>query len=144
MKCLFYAVASAILMVGLSACDDGKITAATMPQEPDDGGDGVADKTLLNAVQRSVFNTRCTRCHGGSNHAAAGLYLVPELARQSLVNVPSAVVPGATLVVPGSHESSLLWQVVATDISKEWSFNHSNLLTSEAVYLTATWIDLEN
>lgn len=141
-KCLFYAVVSAVTAAGLSACDDGKIAESLVPQSPD-GGDAVVDATLLDAVQRQVFNARCVQCHGGSNHAAAGLYLTAGSARESLVGVASEVEPGAVRVVAGNHAASLLWQAVATDISKNWSFNHSELITPDAVYLTATWIDLE-
>lgn len=144
-KCLLCAVASVVMAAGLSACDDGKITDTTGAHDPSGGDDDVmVDMTLLDAVQRQVFTAHCVQCHGGSNHAAAGLYLTEGLSRQNLVGVTSTVDPSQKRVVAGDHKSSLLWKAIATDISKNWSYDHSHILTSDAVYLTATWIDLEN
>lgn len=139
-KCLFKPLASAILLVGLSACDEGRITDSYLTEMPA----AAEDLTLMDAVQRQVFDLRCTQCHGGSSHAAAGLYLTPGRSRESLVGKPSTVVSGAVRVVPGNHAGSLLYQAVAGDVSTSWSYNHSTLLTDTEKYLLSTWIDLEN
>jgi len=76
-KCLFKPLASAILLVGLSACDEGRIPDSYLTEMPA----AAEDLTLMDAVQRQVFDLRCTQCHGGSSHAAAGLYLTPRPGR---------------------------------------------------------------
>lgn len=144
MKCLLNAVATAALAVGLSACDDGKIRNDYFASESGNTDEAIEDLTLMDAIQRRVFSAHCIQCHGGSNHAAAGLYLTEELARQNLLDVTSEVDPTKKRVVVGNHEQSLLWQAVATDISRDWAYDHSQILTNDAVYLMATWIDLEN
>lgn len=133
-----------MILAGLSACDEGKIVGGYAADDPSGSGNSSADLTLTDAVQRQIFTARCVQCHGGSSQAAAGLYLTEGVSRQALVNRPSTVVDGATLVVPGNHDASLLWQAVASDISTEWRYNHSTLLTEADKYLLSTWIDLEN
>lgn len=145
LKCLFNAMVSATLLAGLSACDDGKIaTHTSLTDSSDDSGEVIVDHTLMDAVQRQIFSAHCVQCHGGSNHAAAGLYLTEELSRQNLLGVTSTVDPTQIRVIAGDHENSLLWKALATDISEEWAYDHSNLLTDNAIELMATWIDLEN
>lgn len=141
MKCLFATIAAAALAVGLSACDDGKIYTTNDPDDTD--GSGSSDATLTAAVQRQVFDAHCSQCHGGANdHAAAGLFLTDGVSESSLVNQESVKVPGEMRLVPGSHARSILWQTVATDLSKDWGYNHSAILDTESIYLMATWIDL--
>ncbi len=140
MKCLFTPLVSAIILVGLSACDEGRIPESHSVSEPA----AAEDLTLMGAVQRQVFDARCIQCHGGSNIAAAGLRLVEGESRGQLLGRPSKLVEGALLVTPGNHEASVLYSVVASDVSTDWSFNHSSLLTDAEKYLLSTWIDLEN
>lgn len=129
-----------MILVGLSACDEGTIPDSYMVEEPA----AAEDLTMMDAVQRRVFDARCIQCHGGSNHAAAGLRLTAGESRDRLVGQPSALVSGALLVDPGNHEASVLYRVVASDVSTSWSFNHSTLLGEAEKYLLSTWIDLEN
>ncbi len=143
MKCVCSAtVSSIILLVGLSACDEGKIQGGYAFEDPTGGI--TPDLTLPDAVQRQIFNARCVQCHGGSTHAAAGLYLTAGLSREALINRPSTVVDGATLLIPGNHQGSLLYRAVATNVSTGWAYNHSALLSDSEKYLLSTWIDLEN
>lgn len=139
-KCLFKSLASTIVLVGLLACDEGDIPDSYLTEMPA----AAEDLTLMDAVQRQVFDLRCTQCHGGSSHAAADLYLTPGKSRESLIRQPSTIVEGAVRVLPGNHAESLLYRAVADDVSTTWSYNHSTLLTDTEKYLLSTWIDLEN
>lgn len=102
---------------------------------------GNVDVSPFAAIVSDVFSTTCIQCHGGAGHAAAGLDLQPETAYGMLVNVPSAVVEDEKRVDPGNAGSSTLWQAVATDRSQVWSFDHSNLLTSEKSGFIEYWIN---
>lgn len=139
MKRFFAPLASAIVLVGLSACDEGRIAEVHTQIEPATG----EDLTLRQSVQRKIFDAHCTACHGGNGSAAAGLFLTEERSFESLYGRASAVVDGATLLVSGNHDASLLYQTVATDISVPWAYTHNNLLDDSEKYLLATWIDLE-
>ena len=137
MKCLLAPLASAMVLVGLSACDEGRITETHTAVEPAVG----ENLTLPELVQRKIFNSHCIACHGAGASAAAGLYLTEGHA--SLRELPSTVAPGKTILVPGNHAESLLYQTVATDVSTSWAYAHNNLLDADEKYLLATWIDLE-
>lgn len=139
MKCFLAPLVSAMAMVGLSACDEGRIVETHTPIEPATG----EDLTLRQSVQRHIFDAHCIACHGGNGSAAAGLFLTEGRSLESLREQPSAVVEGATLLVPGDHAASLLYQTVASDVSVPWAFTHNNLLDDSEKYLLATWIDLE-
>lgn len=141
---LLTAFAALALACGLAACDDGKI----YPDDPETGAGGTSQNpgaaTLDEAVDQRVFAAHCAQCHGGSTTPAAGLYLTEDYLPGSLVNVPSTLVDGATLMTPGFHEKSLVWEVVATDRTSSWRFDHSKLLDSGDISLLATWIDLHD
>lgn len=128
------------MLVGLSSCDEGPIPDTYLAEIPAVG----ENLTLMDAVQRQIFDARCTQCHGGSSHAAAGLYLTAGNSLGQLKGQPSTVVDGAVRLIPGDHAGSLLYRAVATDVSTSWSYNHSGLLTDSEKYLLSTWIDLEN
>lgn len=142
MKYICSAMVSTTLLVGLSACDEGKISGGHLFDDP--AGEETPDLTLPDAVQRQIFDAHCVQCHGGSTHAAAGLYLTAGLSREALVNRPSTVIEGATLLLPGNHDGSLVYRAVATNVSTDWAYNHSALLSDTKKYLLSTWIDLEN
>lgn len=137
MKCLLAPLASAMFLVGLSACDEGTIAEPHTAVEPAVG----EDLTLTESVQRKIFNAHCIACHGAGASAAAGLYLTEG--RVSLRERPSAVMPGKTILIPGNHAESLLYQTVVSDVSSSWAYAHNNLLDPSEKYLLATWIDLE-
>ena len=101
------------------------------------------DASLTGAVE-TMLMANCAQCHGGSNHAAAGLWLTDGHVNAEALNVASKKVPDLKRVQPGSHGSSVLWQVVATDLSSEWGYDHSKLLNSSSTKLLATWIDIQD
>ena len=73
-----------------------------------------------------IFNSRCVSCHGYSG----GLSL---LSYYNLMNGSN----NGDVVVPGDHESSLLWQEVDSGDMPPGNNN----LTSDQINLIAQWID---
>lgn len=102
---------------------------------------GEVDVAPFNAINSDIFTTTCLQCHGGTGTAAAGLDLNAARAYADIVNVPSRVVEGEMIVNPGNAPASTLWQIVATDVSESWRFDHSNLLTSEKSSFIEFWIN---
>lgn len=102
---------------------------------------GTVDAGMYHTIQEVVFDASCVQCHGGSSHAAAGLYLTGSESYDNLVDKPSAVIAGMDRVKPYDAEGSVLWRAVATDVSGDWSFNHSELLNSSSSDLIRSWID---
>lgn len=110
------------------------------------GGDiifnaGDVDVSPFAAISNGIFATTCLQCHGATGTAAAGLDLSPGKAYSDMVNVPSSVADGEMIVSPGNASASTLWQIVATDISDSWRFDHSNLLTSDQSSFIEFWIN---
>lgn len=68
------------------------------------------------SIQRQIFTTRdaadrpaCIQCHvAGGQAAATGLFLTEGAAYGNLVNRPSRLRPGETLVIPGDPNNSYL------------------------------------
>lgn len=93
---------------------------------------GSVNVGMFNAIQDNIFTRRCATCHGGgSGTAAAHLPLGAGLSYQNLVNTPSTVLEGRTRVVPGKASESLLYDVLTTSITADWSYTHSNLMSSD-------------
>lgn len=86
---------------------------------------GTCNSSVHAAVQKRIFNTTCANCHGGSNHAAAGLDLTEGKSYGALVDRASTKCPGATLVAPGDTASSLLYTILTTGASASWAYDHS-------------------
>ena len=102
---------------------------------------GEVNVSPFNAINRDIFTTTCLQCHGGTETPAAELDLNASKAYADIVNVPSKVVEGEMIVNPGDAPASTLWQIVATDISEAWRFDHSNLLTTEKSSFIEFWIN---
>lgn len=96
---------------------------------------------MFKVINSEIFTKTCLQCHGGTGTSAAGLDLSPEKAYADLVGVPSRVVEGEMIVAPGDASASTLWQIVATDISDTWNFDHSNLLTTDKSSFIESWIN---
>lgn len=86
---------------------------------------GTCNSSVHAAVQKRIFNTTCANCHGGSNHAAAGLDLTEGKSYDALVGKASTKCSGAMLVAPGDTASSLLYTILMTDASASWAYDHS-------------------
>lgn len=102
---------------------------------------GEVDVEPFNAINHNIFATSCVQCHGATGISAASLNLTMEEAYRNLVDVPSSVIAGEMRVAPGDATASTLWQVLATDISEAWAFDHSNLLTPERSGFVEYWIN---
>lgn len=102
---------------------------------------GTLNVSPFSGINHDIFTTTCLQCHGGTETPAAGLDLNPSKAYADIVDVPSTVVEGEKIVAPGDASASTLWQIVATDISESWRFDHSNLLTSDKSSFIEFWIN---
>jgi len=105
---------------------------------------GDVDVGMYATLQTDFFDRRCISCHGGSSFAARGLYLTSGKSYEALVGAPSKRVEGQLLVEPGSPRSSILYQVVTTDLTADWGQSHADMLSPEKdshlLTLLADWI----
>ena len=93
------------------------------------------------AVQSEVFNTTCANCHGASNHAAAGLSLLAGESHAQLVGARSTVEAESMRVVAGNPDESLLWEILSTDKSASWRYDHSvEVVSTVRLDLVRNWI----
>lgn len=103
---------------------------------------GSVDVGMFNAIQESVFNLTCAQCHGGSNYAAAGLYLTQGKSYAALVNQPSKLIENQLLVNPGDASASTLYNILNSDITSSWGYDHSvEILSTSTLDLIKNWID---
>lgn len=114
---------------------------------PDPDEDGIIHFTIpatdagMYTTLQGFFNASCVQCHGGSNHAAAGLNLTAAESYLQLVGIPSVKSPDMERITPGNASESILWQTVAGDISSSWAYNHRDLLSSSGADVMKSWID---
>ena len=100
------------------------------------------DMSMSGAIQTEIFNTTCVQCHGGNGHAAAGLELLEGTSFSNLISIPSRKMPGIDRVTPGKSAESELFQILDTDISADWNYDHSvEVVRQEKLDLIRNWID---
>ena len=95
--------------VSVAGCDE-KLSSLTGPSP--------ALEPTFTSIQQEIFTTTdsagrsaCIVCHSNVGRApAAGLVLLPGVAYNNVVNVPSRNKAGATLIIPGDPENSYLVQ----------------------------------
>lgn len=103
---------------------------------------GQVNVGMHNAIQQCVFNITCAQCHGRSNYAAAGLYLTEGKSYDALVNKPSKLISGEYLVKPGDASTSTLYNILSSDITTTWGYDHSvEVLSTSTLDLIKNWID---
>ena len=103
---------------------------------------GKVNVAMFNAIQQNILNTTCANCHGAANQAAAGLYLTEGRSYEALVGKPSKRVEGKMLVEPGNAAASVLHQVLNTNLSESWHYNHASEVTSaDMLQLIDNWIN---
>ena len=104
--------------------------------------DSKVDLHMSGAIQREIFNTTCTQCHGGSGFAAAGLNLTAGQSMTQLIGVESTKQPGMLRVTPGASDASVLYRILSTTESAAWSYDHSvEVVAQERLELIKNWID---
>lgn len=103
---------------------------------------GTLNTGLYATIQEYIFTASCAQCHGGSNSAAANLYLTADKSYGSLTGEPSTKIEGKMRVIPGDAAESVLWQTIGTSVSDEWAFRHTELTTNQSADLIRTWIEL--
>lgn len=98
--------------------------------------------SMLSAIQTAVFNTTCIGCHGENGSAAAGLFLTEGRSHESLVGKTSRRVAEKMLVQPYNGEESVLYEVLTTDLSKGWHYDHTGeILDQNRRQLILEWIN---
>lgn len=100
------------------------------------------DMSMTAAVQKEIFNTTCTNCHGGSGHAAADLDLTEGKSVADLVMQESVKMQGLYRVKPGESAESVLYLILGEGESADWSYDHSvEVVRQEKLDLIRNWID---
>lgn len=98
--------------------------------------------SMTAAVQKEIFNTTCTNCHGGSGHAAANLDLTEGKSVADLVMQESVKIQGLYRVKPGNSAESVLYLILGEGESANWSYDHSvEVVRQEKLDLIRNWID---
>lgn len=92
---------------------------------------GALDVSMLQAIQQAYFNTTCANCHGATGRAAAGLFLTEGKSYEALVGAASRKVDGHLLVQPACADSSIIYQALTTDLTKEWREYHHDLVSEQ-------------
>lgn len=87
---------------------------------------GTIDVGMLAQLQRNLFTPRCAGCHGLSSHAAAGIDLTEGKTYGNIVGKPSLHVSGKNIVEPGNYEESTLAQMLDTDLTATWGYDHQH------------------
>lgn len=97
---------------------------------------------MYQTIQTELFETTCANCHGASNQAAAGLYLTTGKSYEALINKPSLIEMGMLLVKPKDAQASLLYQLLTSNISTSWKYDHSKeVLSYDMQDLVEYWIE---
>ncbi|MDE5924609.1 MAG: hypothetical protein K2G75_04730 [Muribaculaceae bacterium] len=120
-------------------------TFASQPFDPTERltvveADGL-DVSIGEALQQEIFSPTCANCHGGAAFAGAGLHLTPGRSLPELIEVASTKDPAAMRVIPGDPDASLLYEILTTDASADWAYDHSREIYSQVrLDLIRNWI----
>ena len=105
--------------------------------------DGVTDLSIMAGVQTGIFDNNaynCSMCHGDSNPRAS-LTLTDGNSYTNLVGTASTRVEGATRVVPGNAEQSVLYQALQSGNPAGLRYDHSGLANNTMLQLIKDWIE---
>jgi len=92
---------------------------------------GTLDVSMFGALQSGLFNQACLQCHGGNGRKAGNLDLTEGNAHHNLVDITSTQKEGATRVISGDAENSLLWQILNEGGENLLHYNHTEVLSSQ-------------
>ncbi len=104
---------------------------------------GQIDVSMFAGIQTGIFNTTCTQCHGGSNYAAAGLYLTDGQSYNALVGIASQTIDSTYIVQPGDADNSLIYNLLVNteNTAAPYSY-HINMVTENVrQQLMKDWIN---
>ena len=93
---------------------------------------GTIDVGMLAQLQHNVFTPRCAGCHGLSSYAAAGVNLTEGKTYDNIVGKPSRRIEGKNIVEPGNYAESSLAQMLDTDITSTWGYDHQHADISDS------------
>ena len=93
---------------------------------------GTIDVGMLAQLQRNVFTPRCAGCLGLSSYAAAGVNLTEGKNYDNIVRKPSMRIEGKNIVEPGNYAESSLAQMLDTDITSTWGYDHQHADISDS------------
>lgn len=104
--------------------------------------DAAISVSMFDYLQNNVFDKQCSHCHSGSSWAAS-LNLNPGKSYINLVGVASHMVEGKNRVSVGDADNSVLYDVLATDLSSGWKYDHSKIMVTDAanLQLIKDWIN---
>ena len=97
---------------------------------------------LFDYLQANIFDKQCMHCHSGSEWAAS-LNLNNGKSYAQLVNVASAKVDGKNRVTPKDANNSILYEVLSSELSTGWKYDHSKIMVTDAanLKLIKDWIN---
>ena len=98
------------------------------------------DLTAFGRIQKQVFS-QCIQCHGGSDFAAADLYLTDDKSYSGLVNITALRNPDKLLVDPYNLRNSYLVDVLKGEALQNQHASLSSLKDDDIV-LTEQWIKI--
>ncbi|MGN0282176.1 MAG: hypothetical protein ACI4B3_07750 [Prevotella sp.] len=87
---------------------------------------GTVDVGMLAQLQSNVFTPRCAGCHGLSSYAAADVNLTEGKTYDNIVGKPSKHVSGKNIVEPGNYEESVIAQMLDTELTATWGYDHQH------------------
>lgn len=99
--------------------------------------------SMFTGIQKAIFSTACVTCHGGSNSAAADLFLTEGNSYSSLINISSTRHPdGMYRVKPYDADASFISKVVnSDDEASVLKFDHANMIDYNYTKLIDDWIN---
>ena len=106
-RSLFALTLCAASLLGAAGCDEKLSDIAGPSRDLTPSFSSIAQNIF--AASDTSGRAACTQCHTTQGRApAAGMSLLPDVAYQNLVGVPSVQKPGAIRVIPGDPDNSYL------------------------------------
>ena len=93
-------------------------------------------------IQSQILNKQCANCHTGSDWSAQ-LNLTEGQSYADMFNVASKKIANKNRITPGDAANSVLYEILAQDISSDWKHNHSQIMTTDptGLEMIKDWID---
>lgn len=104
--------------------------------------DAAISVSMFDYLQTNVFDKQCSHCHSGSSWAAS-LDLNPGNSYADLVGVASHKEEGKNRVSANDADNSVLYEVLSSELSAGWKYDHSKIMVTDAanLQLIKDWIN---